>query len=219
MTNIKLAPIIAMVDSLNHLQLAEAARELGYQPPATSASARRVDALGLLCSLLEGVPVAPGMTFPIITKHDYDNARREGDQASDTLARRHGGWRGACRAAASMTAIGARSGRANPWPHQAPTTTKYTIDEVIAGLCLYREQAGRFPTSVTYQRWVTAVRRRGGATSLRLPGQSAVYRHFPASAGGWRTAINAAQAHYVDTHMLNDSGTGGWTRTGARHDG
>ena len=193
MANPRLELARVMVDALVHDQLVELARESKPRLTSNRRSAR-LDELGLLRELLQDVPPPPGATFSTISKATYEASRTAGARAADTLARRYGSWRAACRAAANLSQDGGRDGSANPWPRRAPTTQPYTQEEVLKALILVKQRTGRTPTTLTYQRWVTAMYKRGGNRALRIPGARTVYRFFPAASGGWRAANAAAEA-------------------------
>lgn len=193
----ELAPIRAMITTLEPLALAELERalRLTLSPPETPAE-RRVAELGLLARLLDEHPDARRRQF--VARSLYDE-RRHADASkspdSKRLVERYGSWQRLCRAPSSIRPDGRLHGKHLAYNNETRgrrRTSPYTRDEAQKAIPRCALELGRVPSSTVYQRWVTDVKRasrKAGVELPRLPDLRTVYRFYKQ----WKRAIAAAQ--------------------------
>jgi len=212
------APIEALLRALEQGSLAELERALTLrlQPTPTPAE-RRVAELGLLAELLaeRGSAASPDSPdVPRVEREAYERHRlasRADAPAADTLAKRYGGWRRACRAAHGLLPDGRHRGPGKPWPSPARgrrRVSPYSLEEIRAAIRRCALELGRIPSSGDYHWWSRekrrALRARGVelATSRlpehRVPGIEALYRHYPCGRERFRQALRESALSEVE---------------------
>jgi hypothetical protein len=192
-----LRPLLAMADGLDDGGLAELGRaiKLTLNPPTTPTE-HRVAELGFLASLLNNIPPKHGLSFAVVQRKEYDQLRPATATSSAILVKRYGSWNSACYAAYGLEPDGRWTGPGRPWPSSRgyPAEKGYTREEVLGALRQCNRELGRRPTANVFARWGREkrqeARRRG--MSARLPSVRVVYRYYPSSRGGWRTALRDA---------------------------
>jgi len=109
-----------------------------------------------------------------------------------------GSFRAACWHAYGLLEDGRWLGPSRPWPTVGVGEYRvraYSREEVLDSIrqCA-RELRLTTINSTDYFRWLAAKRRnaRLQGREIRLAGQTAIYRHFPVSSGGWNAAVRAA---------------------------
>ena len=117
---------------------------------------------------------------------------------SARLIERYGSFRAACWHAYGLLEDGRWLGPSRPWPTVGVGEYRvraYSREEVLDSIrqCA-RELRLTTINSTDYFRWLAAKRRnaRLQGREIRLAGQTAIYRHFPVSSGGWNAAVRAA---------------------------
>lgn len=76
-----------------------------------------------------------------------------------------------------------------------PSREPYTRDEIIRAIRRCARELGVEPSSSTYEQWAISCRAEGRKHGRpeRIPRAYQMYRHFPASEGGYRAALTAAR--------------------------
>lgn len=196
----ELLPVVAMLETLDALALAELERALRLRlTPAFTAAQRRVEELGFLARLLDELP-APTRSNGIPQLHRAVYESRQPLEAPDaptakTLVAHHGSWQRVCRAAFGLLPDGRTRAKVSPWASATrgkPRTPKYTREHVRAAIRSCAEALGRLPDASAYQRWSTETKRLArerGAEIPRLPSLRVIYRHYPKGENRWRLAI------------------------------
>jgi hypothetical protein len=196
--SVALDAIAAMLALLDEDALTEIERALVLTlRPADSPTARRVAELGFLAELLSRTPRERGFKISYAAREDHDRLRPPDAPASARLVERYGSWRAACWHAYGQLPDGRWLGPSRPWPSALRGQARirpYTREEVLASIRHCARELRRRPTHTDYERWLRAKRRRALLTGkmIRLAGHSAIYRHFPASTGGWNAALKEA---------------------------
>lgn len=189
------APVIAILDAVEPAGLLELERVLRCRlaPPAT-ASERRVAEIGPLAGLLETDGFLHWRGFRAIEREAYDAKRPAGAPVSGTIVARFHTWLEACRSADGLLPDGRYRGPGRPWPQRRGVTpVRYTREDVLDAIRECERDLRREPTSSEYQLWCRAKRvqaRRTGAEKLP-PTLKTLYLFFPASEGGWASAVTA----------------------------
>ena len=133
-------PLTAMLNSLPPLGRREIEAWLAQQLAGESTPAeRRVAELGALAEMLNQVAPEPGWTYSMIPQAEYDEHRPKDAPRGAVLAKRHGSWKRACKAAYGLKPDGRTRGRSHhAWPHEPgrgqPRVAAYTFDEVIRAI-------------------------------------------------------------------------------------
>jgi hypothetical protein len=197
-------PVIAMLPLLDTAALEELERALLIVlHPADDPRERRRAELGCLAALLAEFQPRPGSRVSYISRETYDELRSDDAPHSARLVERYGSWRAACWHAYGLLPDGRWLGPSRPWPTPGEGQVRvlpYTREEVLDSIRRCERALRRIPSSSDYFRWLHAKRRlaheRG--QTLRLAGQSAIYRHFPVADGGWNAALRASREEGQD---------------------
>jgi hypothetical protein len=209
MVNPVLAPVIAMLETLEPLALAELERALRLRldPPETAAE-RRVAELGFLATLLAELPPAVGLrALPQLERQVYVHRQPlEAPDAPDArrLVERYGSWLRVCRAAYGLLPDGRTRGEAAPYSNQSrgrKRVSKYTREEVVEAIRQCANDLGRVPSSNGYQHWgfeLKRAARQRGEKLPRIPDIKIVYRFYPKGDNRWRLAVADAQLNEAE---------------------
>jgi hypothetical protein len=187
------APVIAILNATEPAGLTELERVLRARlaPPSTAAE-RRVAELGPLARMLEAEGVRHWLGFRVVDRQDYDARRPADAPVSHTLVLRFHTWAEVCRAADGLLDDGRYRGAGRPWPQRRGITPpRYTEDDCLDGIRVCRRELGREPSSNEYALWCRARRESARRTSAETlpPTLKTIYRFFPASEGGWASAV------------------------------
>lgn len=195
----ELVVLCAMLDQLDEPSLVELERAILLTlHVAETPSERRIAELGFLASLLAKQKRRPNHRAAYIERDDYDRLRPPEAPLSARLIERYGSFRAACWHAYGLLEDGRWLGPSRPWPTVGVGEYRvraYSREEVLDSIrqCA-RELRLTTINSTDYFRWLAAKRRnaRLQGREIRLAGQTAIYRHFPVSSGGWNAAVRAA---------------------------
>jgi hypothetical protein len=169
---------------------------------SASAATSRIQELGFLAQLLEGIPQRPDR-LPYVERQFYDERRSHESPASPSsasLVRRYGSWARAAHAAFGMLADGRNAMGGFPWPLAVPgkaSPPKYTAEECLRSIQECAEAIGHVPSSAEYHRWQLAVKRiaRTAGRTARLAPPSVIVRELAPDrnpGGGWSIALKRA---------------------------
>jgi len=178
-----------MIEQLSHEALAELHRAVHL----SSAPPRRPSYPDLteLRRLIQEGGTETALGFPTLPRKTYEACRGQGAPTAARLVRYFGDWLTACQVAAGAPEEDSiRLHKRRRGSYSRP----YVRREVIASLQLCADELQRRPSSTDYTAWafVRRAHARASGQDPRYPSLAVIYRLFPAPAGGWTAALEAA---------------------------